>query len=82
MFQDNPSLRKTIRIGLLVFAIMAFISGTMPLAIISPAILSGTSMPDQFPAFAIIAVVNYSFAVILLLVRSKFFKKKLDQGQQ
>ncbi|KAA0565861.1 hypothetical protein F0342_04010 [Bacillus sp. CH30_1T] len=82
MFTDNPSLRKIVRIGLLVFAIMGFISGTLPLAIISPALLSGNPMPDQFPAFAIIAVVNYSFAIVLLLVRSKFFKKDSDQRIQ
>ncbi|WRP06345.1 hypothetical protein U9J35_21235 [Rossellomorea aquimaris] len=82
MFSDNPSLRKIVRIGLLVFAIMGIISGTLPLAIISPAILSGNPMPDQFPAFAIIAVVNYSFAIVLLLVRSKFFKKSSDQHSQ
>ncbi|WP_201714388.1 hypothetical protein [Rossellomorea arthrocnemi] len=74
MFSDQPSLRKTIRIGLLVFALMAIISGTLPLVLISPGILSGTAMPDRFPAFAIIAVANYSFAIILLLVRSKFLK--------
>ncbi|MGM0753080.1 MAG: hypothetical protein ACQET6_14235 [Bacillota bacterium] len=79
MFTDNPSLKKIIRTGLLVFAIMGFISGTLPLAIITPALLSGNPMPDQFPAFAIIAVVNYGFAIMLLLVRSKFFKKNPDQ---
>lgn len=82
MFSDNPSLKKIIRVGLLVFAIMGFLSGTLPLAIISPALLSGNPMPDQFLAFAIIAVVNYSFAIILLLVRSKFFKKDSDQRTQ
>jgi hypothetical protein len=75
MFSDNPSLRKIVRTGLLVFAIMGFISGTLPLAIVTPSLLSGHPMPDQFPAFAIIAVVNYGFAIMLLLVRSKFFKK-------
>ncbi|MCR8850540.1 hypothetical protein NQ095_19145 [Rossellomorea sp. SC111] len=75
MFSDNPCLRKIIRTGLLVFAIMGFISGTMPLAIISPAIFTGTSMPEQLPAFMVIAVVNYGFAILLLVVRSKFFKK-------
>lgn len=75
MFSDNPSLRKIIRTGLLVFAIMGFISGTMPLAIISPSIFTGPSMPEQLPAFVVIAVVNYGFAIILLMVRSKFFKK-------
>jgi hypothetical protein len=74
MFSDNPSLRKIIRTGLLVFSIMGFISGTMPLAIITPAIFNGTFLPDQLPAFAIIAVVNYGFAILLLVVRSKFFK--------
>ncbi|CAN7178347.1 hypothetical protein [Rossellomorea sp. LjRoot5] len=75
MFSDNPSLRKIIRTGLLVFAIMGFISGTMPLAIISPAIFTGTSMPEKLPAFVVIAIVNYGFAILLLIVRSKFFKK-------
>ncbi|MCC5803187.1 hypothetical protein [Rossellomorea vietnamensis] len=76
MFSANSSLKPIIRIGLLVFAIMGFISGTLPLAFISPAIFSGSQMPEQLPAFLVIAVVNYGFAIILLVVRSKFFKKE------
>ncbi|MCA1060788.1 hypothetical protein LCL96_17885 [Rossellomorea aquimaris] len=75
MFTDNPPLKRMIRIGLLIFAIMGFISGSLPLAIISPAIFTGSHLPEQLPAFMVIAVVNYAFAIFLLLVRSKLFKK-------
>ncbi|BCB05746.1 hypothetical protein [Bacillus sp. KH172YL63] len=74
MFTTNPSLRKIIRTGLLVFAIMGFISGTLPLAIITPGILSGSYTSEQLPAFTVVAVVNYAFAIMLLIVRRKYFK--------
>ena len=76
MFSNNPAFRHIVRVGLLVFAIMGFISGTLPLAIISPAIFTGSHTPEQLPAFLVIAVVNYGFAILLLVVRAKFFKKE------
>jgi uncharacterized membrane protein YozB (DUF420 family) len=73
MVSDKTLIRKVSRIGLLFFAIMAFIGGTVPLAMISPDVFSNKS---QLPAFIIIAVVNYSFAFLLLFIRWKLIKKK------
>ncbi|XXM72687.1 hypothetical protein ACQ0QQ_01965 [Lysinibacillus sphaericus] len=80
MLIDHPSSKKVIRIGLLIFALMCVISGTLPLALISPDIFTGNTLPEQLPAFLIVAVVNYSLAIFLLLVRSKYFKKKRNSN--
>jgi drug/metabolite transporter (DMT)-like permease len=73
---DKTLIRKVSRIGLLFFAIMAFIGGTVPIAMIIPDVFSNKSLPEQLPAFLIIAVVNYSFAFLLLFIRWKLIKKK------
>ncbi|MFI8575804.1 hypothetical protein ACIGEL_08820 [Rossellomorea aquimaris] len=76
MVSDKTLIRKFTLIGLLFFAIMAFIGGTVPIAMISPDVFSNESLPEQLPAFIIIAIVNYSFAFLLLFIRWKLMKKK------
>ncbi|KUP03965.1 hypothetical protein Q73_16680 [Bacillus coahuilensis m2-6] len=70
----NPSIRRLIRILLLVFAIMSMISGTFLLAITGVVMVSETPVPNQSPAFLLIALVYYAIAIIFLVVRIKVFK--------
>jgi hypothetical protein len=83
MVSDKELIKKVSRIGLLFFSIMAFIGGTVPIAMISPDIFSNKMLPDQLPAFIIITVVNYSFGLLLLFIRWKLIKKKdFDNSNQ
>lgn len=71
--------RKIIRSGLLLFAIITMLSGTFSLFIISLNFFTKGDLPDQpFMALVASSIFNYSFATILIFVRSKFFKKNIN----
>ncbi|MGM0841713.1 MAG: hypothetical protein ACQEWE_13340 [Bacillota bacterium] len=77
--QGKQPTRKIIRSGLLLFAIITMLSGTFSLFIISLNFFTRGDLPDQpFMALVATSILNYSFATILLLVRSKFFKKNIN----
>ncbi|MGG3912704.1 hypothetical protein [Rossellomorea vietnamensis] len=81
LVQDKLPKRKIIRSGLMFFAIMSILSGTLALFIIVLNFFTQGDLPDQpFMALVITIVTNYSLAVLLLLVRSKFIKNRVNKS--
>lgn len=80
LVEDKLPKRKIIRSGLMLFAIMSILSGTLSLFIIGLNFFKQGDLPDQpFMALVVTIAANYSFATLLLLVRSKFFKNRVKK---
>ncbi|WP_226675923.1 hypothetical protein [Rossellomorea aquimaris] len=75
--QKSLPMKQIFRSGLLLFAIITILSGTFSLFIIALNFFTEGILPDQsFMALIASSILNYSFATLFLLVRSKFFKRE------
>ncbi|WP_061810721.1 hypothetical protein [Rossellomorea vietnamensis] len=74
--QEKRPMKQIFRTVLMLFAILTMLSGTFSLFIIVLNFFTQEDLPDQpFMALVASSILNYSFATIFLVVRTKFFKK-------
>jgi hypothetical protein len=77
--QEKRPMKQIFRTVLLLFAILTMLSGTFSLFIIVLNFFTQGELPDQpFMALVASSLLNYSFATIFLVVRTKFFKKNTN----